>query len=93
MTTTYENYNRLVSFASVHQALKAENLLRLAQIDAEGIPTPREVDTSCGQSILFRDADEAAVLAIFNKGGVVWGKVFSRDGVNRVYEKIKDFAG
>ncbi len=46
--------NYLVTFFSTHHALKAEKILKkeLAEIDL--IPTPREISSECGFSVLIK---------------------------------------
>jgi hypothetical protein len=83
----------LLSFASVYQAIRAENLLAEAEIAVLAIPTPREIDISCGQGLLFFAVDEPRVLALLDACGVTWSKLFARDGAARVYEKMKEFEG
>lgn len=85
--------DRLLTFVSVHQAVRAEKLLGQAGIAVMAIPTPREIDLSCGQSLLFFSCDELQVLAVLAGGRVQWGKLFSRDGQNRLYEKIRESEG
>ena len=57
------------------------------------IPTPREIDVSCGQSLLLLAEDEPRALALLAESRVTWSKLFRRNGAMRVYEKIKDFEG
>ncbi|WP_371381824.1 DUF3343 domain-containing protein [Sporomusa aerivorans] len=50
---TYPHYDRLISFESVHQAVKAEKVLDRQGIAVAALPTPREIAISCGQCLLF----------------------------------------
>ena len=83
----------MLSFASVHQMIKAEKLLLGAGIKVTAIPTPREIDVSCGQCLLFDAAHAGKALALLRENRVRWSKLFSRDGRRRVYEKLKDYGG
>jgi len=89
----YEGFDRLISFVSVYQALRAEKLLTKAGLAIMSAPTPREIDVSCGQCLLFGAADEPEILRILRQEQVVWSKLFKRDATVRVYEKMKDFEG
>ncbi|VBB07518.1 Hypothetical protein LUCI_2767 [Lucifera butyrica] len=89
----YAEYNRLLTFDSVHQAIKAEQLLIQTGCDVMVIPTPREIDVSCGQCLLFSSADESRIRKAIEKGQVRWSKLFRRDGNNRVYELLADYEG
>jgi hypothetical protein len=88
-----DNYDRLLSFDSIHHAIKAERLLRTANIAATAVPTPREISISCGQCLLFAAGDEEALLAILQTSQVRWSKLFCRDVVRRLYEKIANYGG
>jgi hypothetical protein len=90
---TFPEFNRLISFASVFQAIKAENLLAGAKIECLSIPTPREISISCGQCLIYKGEDHEAVMVILNHDNVRWSKLYSRDSVNRVYEKLSEFEG
>ena len=93
MIVTYHEYDRLLSFASVHHALRAEKLLAAAGIRLAAVPTPREVDISCGQCLLFAAIHEQAVLELLAANRVRWAKLFRRDGVKKIYEKLLDQGG
>ena len=84
-----EAQDRLISFASVHQAIKAETLLARAGLAVTPLPTPREISVSCGQCLLFAAKDQNQVLAILELHGVVWSKLFSRE--LRVYELLCEY--
>lgn len=86
----YLDYDRLISFASVHHAIRGERLLAEARIKVVALPTPRELDISCGQCLLFKTADEPAVLKTLQDGQVQWSKLFKRDGRARAYEKLAE---
>lgn len=45
----------LITFDSVHQAMKTEDILINEEIKCRTIPTPREITTSCGLSIIFEE--------------------------------------
>ena len=93
MVATYPEYDRLLSFASVHHALRAEKLLTAAGIAVAAVPTPREVDISCGQCLLFAAACEQTVLELLAANPVKWAKLFRRDAAKKMYEKLLDQGG
>lgn len=43
----------LITFPSVHYAIRAEKVLRERGIEAKTIPTPRDISASCGLSLLL----------------------------------------
>ncbi|QJW48418.1 DUF3343 domain-containing protein [bacterium BFN5] len=85
----FSEYNRFLSFSSVHHAIRAEKLLGAAGIKVVAMPTPREIVISCGQGLLFMAANQATVLAILQDGQVAWSKLFKRQSGS--YEEIADF--
>jgi len=53
----------LVTFFSTHHALKAEKILKNISSRIDLIPTPREINSECGFSVLIRDfEDEPSIL-------------------------------
>lgn len=92
MNCTDARYDRLVVFTSVHDALRAAKILTAAGIAFIEIPTPREIDLSCGQSILITAAEEEAALEALEGVQARWARLYSRDGSHKIYEKLKEYA-
>ena len=82
--------NRLAVFDSVHQAIRAEKLMRLQGIAVELVPTPREISASCGQSLLFSSADQEEVLQAMAREAVVCSGIYAADAESRVYERLNE---
>ncbi|MBU2700650.1 hypothetical protein Ga0466249_001742 [Sporomusaceae bacterium BoRhaA] len=89
----FSNYNRLVSFVSVHQAVLAEEALNQAGISVLLIPTPRDLAISCGMCLLFSQLMEDTVFEIFSKQHILWSKYYSCQAERRLYEKLGDYKG
>lgn len=89
MIVIYPQYDRLLSFASVHHGMRAEKLLAEAGIPAAAAPTPREVDISCGQCMLFAAENEQKIIAMLTEGHICWSKLFNRDGERKSYQLIR----
>lgn len=87
----YEEYNRLLTFCSMRHAMRAEELLLKAGIIVTSIPVPREINITCGQCILFMAKQESLVMAVLRDKNVFWAEVFTRDSLNKVYEKIAEY--
>jgi len=85
----YQSYDRLLSFASVHHSIRGEQLLLAAGIMVVTLPTPREIDVSCGQCLLFAATDQQKVLLILSDHQVLWSKLFKRNIQDRVYEELE----
>lgn len=88
MRIIYPEYNRLISFASVHHAIRAEKLLNACGIKVIALPTPREIDISCGQCLIFMDNNEDTLVKVLGDNKVQWNKLFRRNAKERIYEEI-----
>lgn len=89
---TRRQHDRLLTFRSVHDAIRAETLLGRAGLGVESVPTPRDIDMSCGQSLTFAAADQPAVLAVLAGSAARWNKLYRRCSA-RVYEKLLGYEG
>ena len=85
----------MISFDSVHQAIKAEKILGQNGISVYALPTPREIDISCGQCLLFAAGRQAEILALLAAAHVRWSKLFSRTQAEKacIYEKLSEYGG
>ncbi|MCM0759365.1 MULTISPECIES: DUF3343 domain-containing protein [Sporomusa] len=85
----------MISFDSVHQAIKAETLLSRQGIPVYALPTPREIDISCGQCLLFMAGWQEELIRLFAQTNVRWSKLFSRTAAGSavIYEKITEYGG
>lgn len=90
---TDAHYDRVITFRSVHDAIRAEKLLAAAGVAAEAAPTPREISLSCGQCLLLTAADEAPALAALAGQGARWHKLYRRQAAERIYELIREGEG
>ena len=82
--------NRLAVFDSVHQAIRAEKLMRSQGFAVDLVPTPREISASCGQSLLFSSADQEAVMQIMAREAVACRGIYAADAKNHVYESLTE---
>ena len=67
----YPQLDCLVTLVSVHDALMAER--ELGQRNIRIVPTPQELDLSCGQSLLCALAEAAELRALLERAGVRCG--------------------
>lgn len=88
----YAQYNRMISFVSVHHAMRAERLLTQAEIETAAIPTPREIDISCGQCLLFRAGDQEKLVNILQQTRIQWSKLFACDRCLKRYDKLAEYS-
>lgn len=79
----------MVSFGSVHHAMRAEKLLLKAGITVKDLPTPREIDISCGECLLFMATDQQQAMRILSDNQVCWTKFFKCNMQDRVYEELE----
>lgn len=92
MAATDSRHDRLITFLSVHDAVRAEHLLTTAGIKVAARPTPREIDLSCGQSLSLAAADQDAALAVLADAAARWSKLYRRVAA-RIWEKIAEYEG
>ncbi len=67
----YPKLDCLVTLVSVHDALLAER--ELGQRNIRIVPTPQELDLSCGQSLLCALDEAAELRALLERAGVRCG--------------------
>ena len=67
----YPKLDCLVTLVSVHDALLAER--ELGKKNIRIVPTPQELDLSCGQSLLCALAEAAELRALLERAGVRCG--------------------
>lgn len=58
----------LVTFKSTNYALQGEQIFKDNRLTFKTIPTPREVSTSCGLSLLFLVGDIEKIKELIEKG-------------------------
>ena len=80
--------NRLLVFDSVHQAIRAERMLRSKGIALDMAPTPREITASCGQSIAIGNEDEKLVRQMMEAEKVPYRGIYAMDAERGVYEML-----
>lgn len=90
MAAADASLDHLISFVSVHDAMRAEHLLGEAGIKVAARPTPREIDLSCGHCLLLAAADQAAALAVLAGNSARWSKLYRRVAA-RAWEKIREY--
>ena len=83
---------RLFTFASVHQAIKADELLAVLGVEFTVLPTPQEIDVSCGLCIVVEEEAANRIEAVFVDKRIVWKKQFSYNSINgvKIYEKLAE---
>lgn len=56
----------IITFSSTHHALKAEKILKKADIPAKVIPVPRDISSDCGVALRFEKQFEDDVKTELN---------------------------
>ena len=80
--------NDLVAiFHSIHRVLKAEKVLKKAQVDFLLIPVPRQLDSDCGLALRFSPDILDNVLAILDAENLSPVELHQRK--NKAYQAIK----
>lgn len=69
-------FTRILLFDSTRFAIRAERILKKAQIQIAIIPTPRKYSTNCGVSIAFMPEDEEKVISTLKEKAVPFSGPF-----------------
>ena len=82
----------VVLVPSTRQAMEGEKLAKAAGLAVRIIPTPGKLDASCGFSLRYELADEAALTALLDEKGLPWAALYHacRQGLAVTYTKIRD---
>ena len=72
----------VITFNSIHHAIKGEKILIDKGLNVRTIPTPREISTSCGLSIKFDEYNLNKIKTFF------CSKEFDIEGVYRITKGI-----
>lgn len=77
---------------STKQAMEGEKLAKAAGLAVRIIPTPGKLDASCGFSLRYELADEAALTALLDEEELAWVALYHacRQGLTVTYTKIRE---
>lgn len=68
--------DRLLTFESVHGALKAERAIRKAGFKADAISVPRHLSGDCGIALKFDGAIEESVVSVMRDNDVKYRGIY-----------------
>jgi hypothetical protein len=68
---------KIITFPSVHHALKAEKLLRGEGIPVAAINTPRHISSDCGICLRFEENLEPKIKETLKKGGAEYQGIYT----------------
>lgn len=77
----------LVTFFSTHHALKAEKTLKGVSAHIDLIPTPREISSECGFSILIKYFEDKPSTLLKNMSYEQIYQIIYNDTGAKIYEK------
>ncbi len=79
----------IISFESTHHAMFAEKMLNKAAIEIMVVPTPRQIDKSCGISIKIKDEDMQEAVKTLAKYNIEVKGIYRLQGesAEQVYPK------
>lgn len=69
---------RLLTFDSVHQALKAERALRGAGFTVAAVNVPRRLSGDCGIALEFDTAVETQIIKAMTKDKIAYKGIYSQ---------------
>lgn len=64
---------------SVHQVMKAEDLLVAASMPCDLIPVPREISSECGMAVLVEEAGFEGIRCLLEEAGLNVLAAYRRD--------------
>lgn len=76
------------TFATTHEAMTAEDVLRAEGVPLEVVPPPRELSAGCGLALRMAARDVAAALALLAREGARFEALHSLDADQRVVERL-----
>lgn len=65
-----ENISLIVTFYSVHFAIKLESVCKKEGIEGKIIPVPRSLSSSCGMAFKGRPEDKDGILDLAHSNGI-----------------------
>ena len=71
---------RIVTFESVHGALKAERAIRQAGLRADAISVPRRLSSDCGIALRFDAGDEKVVMEELAQRDISYRGIYDYEG-------------
>lgn len=71
--------HRIMTFESVHHALKAEKILRLKGLTIHVMNTPREVSKDCGICLRFDVDDETDITNAMEEANAAFAGIYRID--------------
>lgn len=82
-------WDRLLSFQSVHEAIRAQDVYEKAGLPVKGVPTPRDIDISCGVCLLYFSKDEQQILSLAQEKDIEWSFCYDRSAVEGRYTLLQ----
>lgn len=79
----------VITFNSTHQAMKAEDEFKQAELDFELIPTPRKISAECGFALLVRNTQPMIVKKLCDQTSIQFDLIYviKNDKGEKYYEK------
>lgn len=68
--------DRIVTFKSVHGALKAERAIREAGFKADAISVPRHLSSDCGIALKIDDTIEESVVSVMRENEISYRGIY-----------------
>jgi hypothetical protein len=78
----------ILTFESTHNALATEKILRKKELDIELIPTPREISSECGFTLILENTNLQTIKDNTKKEILGDIYVIIKKGKRKKYEKV-----
>ena len=85
---TYRGEKAIFTFATTHQAMVAEDVLREAGFRLEVVPPPRELSAGCGLALRMALDDVEAALRVLRSKEAGWETVHQLGPVQQIDKRL-----
>lgn len=82
-------HTALFTFASTHQAMAAEDILRYARIDLEVVPPPAELSSGCGLALRVSLEDLTEACRALTSQGAAWDAIHELGPAQEVVARLE----
>ena len=82
--------DHVITFHSTHHAIKAEKRLKTGNFEIELIPTPREISSECGFTILIKNCESQSLVIFLEEDNLLVDQIYKISEIHgeKMYEEI-----
>ena len=82
--------DHVITFISTHHAIKAEKRLKAGNFELELIPTPRDLSSECGFTLLVKNCESQPLVIFLEEDNLSLDRIYRVNEKNgdKLYEEI-----